>query len=117
MATAKPIVPIDETRAALALEWARTAERIQPDLDRIAAIKVELEALAVSKYSLPGMELKVDVSQSWTFKPDLFAAKYPVTARPDLYKAVPDADKIKATLAPAEVKEFSKASKPSVKLV
>lgn len=117
MAVAKPVVPIDETRAALALEWAQIADRIQPDLERIAAIKVELEELAVSKYSIPGVDLKVDVSQSWSFKPDLFAAKYPVTARPDLYKAVPDADKIKATLAPDEVKLYSRASKASVKLV
>lgn len=117
MATAKPIVPIDEQRAALALEWARTAERIQPDLDRIAAIKTELEELAVSKYSIPGVELKVDVSQSSTFKPDLFAAKFPVTVRPDLYKAVPDADKIKAAMAPEDLLPFMRASKPSVKLV
>lgn len=117
MAVAKPVVPIDETRAALAIEWSQIQDRIQPDLERIAAIKVELEELSISKYSIPGVALKVDVSQSWTFKPDLFAAKYPVTKRPDLYKAVPDADKIKAALAPAEVKTFSKASKTSVKLV
>lgn len=117
MAAAKPVVPIDETRASLALEWAKIMDRIQPDLDRAAAIKVELETLPVSKYSIPGVELKVDVSQSYTFKPDLFAARYPVSVRPDLYKAVPDADKIKATFAPADLAAFTKASKPSVKLV
>lgn len=117
MAAKKTIVPIDEQRAALALEWARTQERIQPDLDRIAAIKTELEALPVSKYAIPGVELKVDVTQGSSFKPALFTEAYPVTARPDLYKAVPDPDKIKAAMAPADLAGFYAPNKPSVKLV
>lgn len=117
MAAAKPVVPIDETRASLVLEWQKINDRIQPDLERIDAIKAELEELPLAKYALPGVELKLDVTQGRTFKPDLFMAKYPPTARPDLYKAVPDQEKIKATLAPAEILGFSKANKTSVKLV
>lgn len=117
MATKKEIQEIDQTRAALALEWQGINERIQPDLDRIAAIRAELEQLPVLKYSIPGVDLKVDVTQGRSFKPDLFMAKYPVHVRPDLYKAVPDQDRIKAELPPAEVLGFSKPNKPSVKLV
>ena len=52
-----------------------------------------------------------------SFKPDLFMAKYPVHARPDLYKAVPDQDRIKAALSADEQAAFRAANKPSVKLV
>jgi hypothetical protein len=117
VAQKKTVHEIDEERAKLALEWAAISERIQPDLDRIAAIKTELEQLPVLKYSIPGAALKVDVTQGSTFKPDLFMARYPVTARPDLYKAVPDQDRIKAALSADEQASFRAANKPSVKLV
>jgi hypothetical protein len=117
MAAKKTVHEIDAERAKLALEWAEISARIQPDLDRIAAIRTELEQLPVLKYSIPGVDLKVDVSQGRSFKPALFMARYPVTARPDLYKAVPDQDRIKAELPPAEVEKFTAPNKPSVKLV
>lgn len=117
MVTKKSVHEIDEERARLVLEWQAINERIQPDLDRMASIKTELEQLPVLKYAVPGTSLKVDVSQGSTFKPDLFMAAYPVHARPDLYKAVPDQDRIKAELAPAEVDRFRTPNKKSVKLV
>ena len=117
MATRKTVHEIDAKRAELVKEWATINTRIQPGLDRIAEIRAELEQLPVLKYSVPGMDLKVDVTQGSTFKPDLFMAAYPITARPDLYKAVPDPDRIKAALAPDEVERFRVANKTSVKLV
>ena len=117
MATRKTVHEIDAQRAELVKEWATINTRIQPGLDRIAEIRAELEQLPVLKYSVPGMDLKVDVTQGSTFKPDLFMAAYPITARPDLYKAVPDPDRIKAALAPDEVERFRVANKTSVKLV
>ena len=117
MATRRTVQEIDAQRAELAKEWNNINVRIQPDLDRIEEIKGDLEALPVSKYSIPGVDLKVDVSQGRSFKPDLFMAAYPITARPDLYKAVPDPERIKAALAPDEVLKFSAATKTSVKLV
>lgn len=117
MAPRKTVQEIDAQRAELAKEWQSINARIQPGLDRIAEIRAELEALPVLKYSIPGTDLHVDVTQGSTFKPDLFMAKYPISARPDLYKAVPDTDRIKAALAPDEIKSFSRANKTSVKLV
>jgi len=117
MATRKTVQEIDAQRAELAKEWQAINARIQPDLDRISEIRAELEELPVLKYSIPGTDLKVDVTQGRSFKPDLFMAAYPITARPDLYKAVPDPERIKSALAPDEVAKFSKPNKPSVKLV
>lgn len=117
MAAKKTVHEIDAERAALALEWQAINERIQPDLDRIAAIRAELEELPILKYSIPGVDLKVDVTQGATFKPDLFMAAYPINVRPDLYKAVPDPARIKEQLAPAEMSRFYAANKKSVKLV
>ena len=117
MATQKTVQEIDAQRAELVKEWRMIADRIRPGMDRIEEIKSELEALPVAKYSIPGMDLKVDVSQGSSFKPDLFMAAYPITARPDLYKAVPDPDRISKALAPDEVAKFRKANKTSVKLV
>lgn len=117
MAAKKTVHEIDEQRAKLALEWQAINERIQPDLERITAIRAELEALPVLKYAIPGVDLKVDVTQGKSFKPDLFMAKYPITARPDLYRAVPDPDRIKAQLAPADLDAFYLPNKKSVKLV
>ena len=62
VATKKTVHEIDQERAALALEWQAINERIQPDLDRIAAIRAELEQLPVLKYSIPGVDLKLDVT-------------------------------------------------------
>lgn len=117
MATRKTVQEIDAQRAELVKEWQGINARIQPDLDRIAEIRAELEALPVLKYSVPGTDLHLDVTQGRSFKPELFMAKYPITVRPDLYKAVPDPERIKAALAPDEVATFSKANKTSVKLV
>jgi hypothetical protein len=117
MAAKKTVQEIDETRAALALEWMKISTRIQPDLDRIAVIRAELETLPVLKYSIPGVDLKVDVSQGSTFQADLFMAKYPITTHPQYYKAVPDTDRINKGLAPDELAGFKKANKTSVKLV
>jgi hypothetical protein len=108
---------IDAQRAELVKEWQNINTRIQPDLDRVAEIKAELEALPLAKYTIPGIDLKVDVSRGSTFKPDLFMAAYPITARPDLYKAVPDTDRINKALSPEEVAKFKAANKTSVKLV
>lgn len=117
MAAKKTIVPIDEKRAELALEWARIQERIQPDQERIAAIKVELEELPPSKYAIPGVELKVDVTQGSSFRADLFMAAHPISTAPQYYKAVPDLDRIKAAMSPDQLAAFAKPNKPSVKLV
>lgn len=117
MATRKTVHEIDAQRAELAKEWQNINARIQPDLDRIAEIRAELEELPILKYSIPGTDLHVDVTQGRTFKPDLFMAAYPINVRPDLYKAVPDPERIKAALAPDEVMTFSRPNKTSVKLV
>lgn len=117
MAAKKTVHEIDAQRAALALEWQQINERIQPDLDRVAAIKAELEELPVLKYAIPGVDLKVDVSQGKSFKPDLFMARYPINVRPDLYRAVPDPARIKELLAPADVEFAFLPNKKSVKLV
>ena len=117
MAARKTVQEIDAQRAELAKEWNNINARIQPDLDRIEEIKGDLEALPVSKYSIPGVDLKVDVSRGSSFKPDLFMAAYPITARPDLYKAVPDTERIGKALAPDELAKFRKDNKTSVKLV
>lgn len=117
MAPRKTVQEIDAARAELVLEWSRIQDRIAPDLERIASIRAELETLPVLKYAIPGVDLKLDVTQGSTFKPDLFMAAYPITARPDLYKAVPDQDRIKAALPPDEVEKFKTSNKTSVKLV
>lgn len=117
MAAKKTVTEIDAQRAALALEWATINDRIQPGLDRIEAIKAELETLPLSKYSIPGVELQVDVSRGTSFVPAAFMAAYPITARPDLYKAVPDTERIGKALAPDELAKFRKDNKTSVKLV
>lgn len=117
MATPKTVKEIDETRAALALEWNRINARIAPDLERIEEIKGELEALPVAKYSIPDVDLKVDVSRGSSFKPDLFMAAYPITSHPQFYKAVPDTERIGKALAPDELAKFRKENKTSVKLV
>ena len=118
MATAgKTVVELDAEREALVREWIQLEQQIEGPVARIAAIRAELEAMPVAKYQVPGTDAKVDVSQGRTFKPELFSAKYPPAARPDLYKAVPDAAKIKKELAPAEVLRFTVPNKPSVKLV
>lgn len=117
MAARKTVQKIDAQRAELVKEWTAINTRIQPGLDRIAEIKAELETLPVLKYSIPGMELKVDVTQGSSFVPEAFMARYPITTHPQFYKAVPDQDRIKAGLAPAELETFRKANKPSVKLV
>lgn len=118
MATAKKTVTeIDAQRAQLALEWQKIIDRITPDLERIDAIKAELETLPVSKYAIPGVDLKVDVSQGTSFMPAEFMSAYPITKRPDLYKAVPDMDRIGKAFSPEQLKAFRKANKTSVKLV
>lgn len=117
MAAKKTVHEIDAARAALALEWQQINERIQPELDRVAAIKAELEELPILKYAIPGVDLKVDVSQGKSFKPDLFAAKYPINVRPELYRAVPDPDRIKQHLSPADLEDCYLPNKKSVKLV
>lgn len=117
MAVRKTIQEIDAQRAELVKEWQSINTRLQPGLDRIAEIKAELEELPVLKYSVPGIDLKLDVTQGSSFVPDLFMARYPITTHPQFYKAVPDQDRIKAGLSPAELEAFRKANKTSVKLV
>ena len=117
MATRKEVQEIDAQRAELVKEWQGINARIQPDLDRVAEIKAELEALPVLKYSIPGIDLKLDVTQGSSFVPDAFMAAYPITKFPQYYKAVPDTDRIGKGLAPDELARFRKANKTSVKLV
>lgn len=117
MATRKTVQEIDAQRAELVKEWQTINTRIQPGLDRIAEIKAELETLPVLKYSVPGIDLKLDVTQGSSFVPEMFTAKYPPTTHPQFYKAVPDQDRIKRDLPPAELETFRKANKASVKLV
>lgn len=117
MATRKTVHEIDAQRAELAKEWQNINARIQPDLDRISEIRSILEELPILKYSIPDTSLHLDVTQGRTFQPALFMEAYPINVRPELYKAVPDPDRIKAALAPDEVLKFSKPNKTSVKLV
>lgn len=117
MATRKTVQEIDAQRAELVKEWQGINTRIQPDLDRVAEIKAELEAMPVAKYSIPGVDYKVDVTQGSSFVPDAFMAAYPITKYPQFYKAVPDTDRIGKGLAPDELAKFRKANKTSVKLV
>lgn len=117
MATRKEIQEIDAQRAELVKEWQNINTRIQPDLDRVAEIKAELEELPVLKYSVPGVDLKLDVTRGSSFVPDRFMAAYPITKYPQFYKAVPDTERIGKALAPDELAKFRKDNKTSVKLV
>lgn len=117
MATRKTVQEIDAQRAELVKEWQGINTRIQPDLDRVAEIKAELEAMPVAKYSIPGVDYKVDVTQGSSFNPDAFMAAYPITSHPHLYKAVPDQERIKKAISEDEAAKFRKSNKPSVKLV
>ena len=118
--TEQSTTQLDDKRAALVIEWQQLEARTAGDLQRIAAIKAELEELATGKLQVPGTEYRLNVSQSRTFKPELFAAAVPPTT-PDAvtkyYKLVPDADKIKAALSKNELEKYTQLSKKSVKVL
>ena len=111
---------LDDARAALVLEWQQLELRTAEDRARIAEIKTELEQLATGTRQVPGTEYRLSVSQSRTFKPDLFAKAVPPTtpeAVTAYYKLVPDSDKIKAALAPKDLEKYTQLSKKSVKVL
>lgn len=111
---------LDGQRAALVLELLEIQERIEPELARIASIKAELEELELDTFAVPGTDYKLNVSQSRTFKPALFAAKYPPTSKEivrKFYTLVPDRKKIEDALPPADFEAFKEASKKSVKVL
>lgn len=110
---------LDEKHAELVREWLEIAQRIEGDVQRIASIKAELEAMPKGTYTAPDLPVRAVVTQGSTFKADRFAALYPPTTPENVtsyYKLVPDADKIKAAFSPVAAKAFRENSKPSVTL-
>lgn len=111
MAFKHPPLPeaVAQTVDKLLAEAAQIKDQQAPGIARLAEIKKALVALM--GYRTYG---GASVQRNRSFAADKFMANYPPEVHPDLYKQVPDIDKIKETLGTAAADSFYNEYDPKV---
>jgi len=106
MTTSQTTPTLEQQLAPLATELADVQARIADLQEREKGLKAAIRDLVPGPDAYAAAGLTVSVQPNRRFDPALFATRYPVTVRPDLYKLVPDTSKVRAAVAPDEYATF-----------